>query len=372
MFASNLTPADQQDQGRFESISFMSDPKDRLFRHLALLRLIPRAPKSISTTELQQKLKAEEFNIDPRTLQRDLSGRLALDFPLLCDETQRPYQWSFPKDTPRFDFPALDTPTAMAFALAESHLNKLLPPSVLTLLAPHFDLAQRQLQGLEHNKLARWGNCVRTVPNGKALQPAEVDANIWAQVATALLEARQLEVVYLSRSKGENKTLRIHPAGMVSRHSVSYLIATVEGYSDYRQFALHRIQQATCLDASAREQAGFEIDQYLNSGGFNNVGPVELVDLVADVSPQIAWLLNETPLGAQQTLETLQGSDWQRLSARVPNDQETLWWVFGLGESLRLYEPHSWRDVIQAKLSKTQALYAQPTLHGAVACEEVS
>ena len=284
MFASNLTPADQQDQGRFESISLMSDPKDRLFRHLALLRLIPRAPKSISTTELQQKLKAEEFNIDPRTLQRDLSGRLALDFPLLCDETQRPYQWSFPKDTPRFDFPALDTPTAMAFALAESHLNKLLPPSVLTLLAPHFDLAQRQLQGLEHNKLARWGNCVRTVPNGKALQPAEVDANIWAQVATALLEARQLEVVYLSRSKGENKTLRIHPAGMVSRHSVSYLIATVEGYSDYRQFALHRIQQATCLDASAREQAGFEIDQYLNSGGFNNVGPVEQVDLVADVS----------------------------------------------------------------------------------------
>lgn len=372
MFASNLTPADQQDQGRFESIFLMSDPKDRLFRHLALLRLIPRAPKSISTTELQQKLKAEEFNIDPRTLQRDLSGRLALDFPLLCDETQRPYQWSFPKDTPRFDFPALDTPTAMAFALAESHLNKLLPPSVLTLLAPHFDLAQRQLQGLEHNKLARWGNCVRTVPNGKALQPAEVDANIWAQVATALLEARQLEVVYLSRSKGENKTLRIHPAGMVSRHSVSYLIATVEGYSDYRQFALHRIQQATCLDASAREQAGFEIDQYLNSGGFNNVGPVEQVDLVADVSPQIAWLLNETPLGAQQTLETLQGSDWQRLSARVPNDQETLWWVFGLGESLRLYEPHSWRDVIQAKLSKTQALYAQPTLHGAVACEEVS
>lgn len=348
----------------------MSDPKDRLFRHLALLRHIPRAPKSISTSELQKKLKAEEFNIDSRTLQRDLSGRLALDFPLLCDESRRPYLWSFPKDTPRFDFPALDTPTALAFALAQSHLGKLLPPSVLELLAPHFDLAQRQLQGLEHNKLVHWLNCVRAVPNGKALQPAEVQASIWSPVATALLEARQLEMVYLSRSKGENKTLRVHPAGMVSRHCVSYLIGTVEGYSDYRQFALHRIKHAVCLDAPVREQADFDIDQYVHSGGFNNPGPVEFVDLVADVSPQIAWLLSETPLGSQQTLKQLPDSDWQRLNARVPNDQETLWWVFGVGESLRLYEPQGWVDEILVRLNKIQGLYTRPKLHCANACEE--
>ena len=348
----------------------MSDPKDRLFRHLALLRHIPRAPKSISTSELQKKLKAEEFNIDSRTLQRDLSGRLALDFPLLCDESRRPYLWSFPKDTPRFDFPALDTPTALAFALAQSHLGKLLPPSVLELLAPHFDLAQRQLQGLEHNKLVHWLNCVRAVPNGKALQPAEVQGSIWSPVATALLEARQLEMVYLSRSKGENKTLRVHPAGMVSRHCVSYLIGTVEGYSDYRQFALHRIKHAVCLDAPVREQADFDIDQYVHSGGFNNPGPVEFVDLVADVSPQIAWLLSETPLGSQQTLKQLPDSDWQRLNARVPNDQETLWWVFGVGESLRLYEPQGWVDEILVRLNKIQGLYTRPKLHCANACEE--
>lgn len=370
MFPSGLMLANHQDQGRYELTALMSDPKDRLFRHLALLRHIPRAPKSISTSELQKKLKAEEFNIDSRTLQRDLSGRLALDFPLLCDESRRPYLWSFPKDTPRFDFPALDTPTALAFALAQSHLGKLLPPSVLELLAPHFDLAQRQLQGLEHNKLVHWLNCVRAVPNGKALQPAEVQASIWSPVATALLEARQLEMVYLSRSKGENKTLRVHPAGMLSRHCVSYLIGTVEGYSDYRQFALHRIKHAVCLDAPVREQDDFDIDQYVHSGGFNNPGPVEFVDLVADVSPQIAWLLSETPLGSQQTLKQLPDSDWQRLNARVPNDQETLWWVFGVGESLRLYEPQGWVDEILVRLNKIQGLYTRPKLHCANACEE--
>ncbi|HCL3956176.1 TPA: WYL domain-containing protein, partial [Pseudomonas aeruginosa] len=197
----------------------MSAPKDRLFRHLAMLRLIPRAPKSISTTDLLDKLKAECFDIDMRSLQRDLVGRLSLDFPLQCDESQRPYRWSFSKDTPQFDFPALDTPTALAFVLAGSHLRKLLPPSVLGLLAPHFDLAQRQIFGLERNNLAHWVKNVRALPNGKALQPAEVDPLIWAQVAAALLERRQLKILYLSRSKGEYKTLCLHPVGMVSRHS---------------------------------------------------------------------------------------------------------------------------------------------------------
>jgi predicted DNA-binding transcriptional regulator YafY len=348
----------------------MSDPKDRLFRHLALLRLIPRAPRAISTNELLQRLKAENFDIDQRTLQRDLIGRLALDFPLLCDERQRPYLWSFPKDTPQFDFPALDTPTALAFVLAESHLSKLLPPSVLNLLLPHFDLARRQLQGLEHNRLAHWARRVRALPNGKALQPADVDAAIWSQVATALLEARQLEIIYLSRSKGGCKTLRIHPAGMVSRHSVSYLIGTVDGYTDVRQFALHRIQQAACLDAPSSVQRDFEIDHYILSGGFNSPGPTRQHELLADVSPQIAWLLNETPLATEQSLELLPDSDWQRLRARVPDDQETLWWVFGLGENIRLHEPKSWAEIIKAKLIKTDALYAQPTITNAHARQE--
>lgn len=335
----------------------MSDPKDRLFRHLALLRLIPREPRSISTAELLQRLRAEQFDLDLRTLQRDLTGRLGLDFPLLCDESQRPYRWSFPKNTPQFDLPALDTPTALAFALAESHLAKLLPPSVLNLLAPHFELAQRQLQGLQHNTLAHWAKHVRAVPNGKALQPAPIEDAVWSDVAAALLEARQLDIVYQSRSKGDQKTLRIHPAGIVSRHSVSYLLGTVAGYNDVRQFALHRIHQAKCLEEAAHVQADFEIDHYLQGGGFNSVGPVAHHTLIADVAPSIAWLLKETPLSAEQTLTPLPGSDWQRLHAQVPDDQETFWWVFGLGESIHLHQPVSWTQAIAEKLSKMTALY---------------
>ncbi|MDR1850226.1 MAG: WYL domain-containing protein [Zoogloeaceae bacterium] len=338
----------------------MTISKDRLFRHLAMLRLIPRAPRSISAPELLEKLRAEQFEIDLRSLQRDLAGRLSLDFPLQCDERERPYRWSFPKDAPQFGFPALDTPTALAFVVAERHLRKLLPPCVLSLLTPHFDLAHRQIFGMERNPLAHWAASVRALPNGKALEPAEVDPHIWDQVAMALLERRQLEIRYLSRSKGEHKTLRVHPAGMVSRHSVSYLIGMVEGYADARQFALHRIEAANCLDEPAREPAGFDVDDYIQKGGFNNPGPVGQQMLVADVAPQVAWLLRETPLSAEQSLKPLPESDWQRLRAEVPDDQETLWWLFGLGEHVRIHAPESWILAIKTRAESMVKLYSQP------------
>ncbi|PLY36053.1 WYL domain-containing protein [Pectobacterium carotovorum] len=337
----------------------MSDPKDRLFRHLELLRLIPREPRSISTPELLQKLKEREFEIDLRTLQRDLGGRLSRDFPLLCNEDARPYRWSFPRNMPQLDFPALDTPTALAFAFAENYLEKLLPPSVLRLLEPHFAMANRQLQGLEHNGLAHWANHVRALPNGKVLQPAEVDANIWDQVSTALMEKRQLQIMYLSRSKGEPKSLHIHPVGLVARYSISYLIGTVDGYNDLRQFALQRIQKAERLDAPAIEHKDFDIDRYIASGAFSSRQSEKEVELIADVHPQIAWLLRETPLSQRQTLEPLSGNDWLRLRAYVPLDQETLWWIFGLNDNIRVYEPDSWVTEIRDKNKKVKEMYKE-------------
>ena len=113
------------------------------------------------------------------------------------------------------------TPTALALYLAESHLNGLLPQSVLDQLGAQFRKARNYLDDLGHNGLAHWARRVRTLPNGKALLPAQVDAQVWAQVCAALLESRQLEIDYLSRSKAERKQLRIHPAGLVSRHSTS-------------------------------------------------------------------------------------------------------------------------------------------------------
>lgn len=161
-----------------------SDPKDRLFRLITLLRLIPRAPAHISTPELHSKLKVQGFDTTLRTLQRDLNTKLSAEFPLLSYEEGNTNYWSFRKDTPPWNFPSLDLPVALAFLLAESHLGKLLPTGMLQLLEPYFVQAGDQLKVQEHMPPAKH---VRALPNGKALLPAKVDDYAWITVSTALI-----------------------------------------------------------------------------------------------------------------------------------------------------------------------------------------
>ncbi|HGN1667883.1 TPA: helix-turn-helix transcriptional regulator [Pseudomonas aeruginosa] len=334
----------------------MSEAKDTLLRLIALLRLIPREPARIATPTLQEKLKDSGFPVSLRTVQRDLE-RLSIPFALQCDESVSPFRWSLAKKAP-VDLSAITPPMALALYLAESHLKTLLPQSMLDQLSPEFRKAHDCLDSMENNGLAHWARRVRAHPNGKSLQPAQIAPQVWEQTSTALLEHKQLQISYLSRSKTELKRLLIHPAGLVSRHAISYLIGSVDGYDDLRQFALHRIHQAECLDAAARTHDDFEIDSYIRQD-FNTTAPIEQVELVADVSPQIAWLLGETPLSPEQSLEPLPGSDWKCLRAWVPDDQETLWWVFGLGENVRVHEPQSWVQEIQHKADRLRCLYEQ-------------
>jgi predicted DNA-binding transcriptional regulator YafY len=74
----------------------------------------------------------------------------------------------------------------------------------------------------------------------------------------------------------------------------------------------------------------------------------------------VAWLLQEAPFNAEQKIEPIPGSDWQRVRAMVSNNQETLAWIFGMGEGIRVHQPASWRDTIKSKLQKMAALYSEP------------
>jgi predicted DNA-binding transcriptional regulator YafY len=323
----------------------MSGRQDTLFRHLALLQLIPRAPHYRATTTLQALLEERGFNTELRTLQRDLE-KLSAHFPLLCDRDTRPFRWSF---DPAFksNLPALDTATALTLVLAEEYLRGLLPQIAIDQLAGQFENARKYLEGLNGNRLAHWSNYVKAIPNGKALIPAPIEHDVWQLVTDALLNHYALDVEYRSRSKDAHKTYTLHPLGIVARHSVSYLLATVNGYDDVRQFALHRIVSIKASEQPYRSKADFCVDQYISTGAFGYPLDEQSVKLKARIRPEVAWLLSETPLSEVQTLCTDPDQDgWCRLEAEVPNDQQTQWWIQGFGSAIDVLEPKSWRETI--------------------------
>lgn len=323
----------------------MSEIRETLFRYLTMLQLIPRSPGRVATPVLLEKLRERGFHIDARSLQRDLRDKLALHFPLICDDSQKPYRWYFDRDF-HCPLPALDVPGALTLVLAEEYLRGLLPPVVVGQLAPQFTDARRLLDDLEGNGLSQWAKRVRAIPNGKALLPAPMDEHVWQVVTQALLEQTSLDVHYLSRSTERERQFTLHPQGLVSRHSVTYLLATVNDYSDIRQFALHRLVQASISTAHWREAKDFDLDDYIQGGAFGYRQSLEDVTLTANVAPQVAWLLAETPLSVSQRLTPLVDSDWQQLEATVPDDQQTLWWLMGMGANVEVLEPEGWRKEI--------------------------
>lgn len=339
----------------------MSDPKDPLARLLVLYSLIPRHPNRAATSTLHEKLRERGFNISPRTLQRDLANKLAPYFPIGCDDEKPPYRWYRVADTMDDPLISESPPGALALHLIEQYLTGILPQSVLDHLASRFRTAQNYLSSLEANSVAHWAKRVRALPPGKALIPAALVPGVWENVSIALMEQKQLAVNYLSRSKAEHKLLTLNPLGLVSRHSITYLVATVDGYTDPRRFALHRIQHCNVLGPvvqTGQQPTEFDIDEYIASGAFGwHQGNGETTELVADISPQVAWLLNETPLSTDQRIEPQPDTDWKRLYATVPMDQETLWWIFGLNSQIRVRAPGEWVEDIKEKVAEMIEIY---------------
>lgn len=319
----------------------MGAKHDTLFRTLAMLQIIPKEPRYKATSTIHATLEEKGFKISLRTIQRDLNA-LTAHLPLICLEGDGENRWSlsFHYNDQKV---GLDTPTALTLVLAHEYLSGLLPQIAVDQIAPQFEAARRFLNGLPSNHYSGWASRVKAIPNGKTLIPAQIKSGIWESVSEAVLEEYAIDVTYLSRTHNEPKHYTLHPQAIVVRHSVSYLLATVNDYDDIRQFATHRIQQAEHSNKAFRPLNSFDLNEYINHGGFSYQQSLARVCLKARVKNEIAWLLSETPLSLEQDLSQAD-EGWYWLKANVPDDQQTLWWIQGYGAAIDVHEPKQWRE----------------------------
>lgn len=335
----------------------MPSNQDTLFRHWHMLRLIPRYPSKITVRALSQRLGQEGFNITVRTLQRDLQD-LCTIFPLVVDDQDKPFGWSWQKDAASFDLPGLTVPEALTLAMVEQYLAQMLPVSVTEQLKPHFKAAHQRLDHDENlPKQGRsWLDKVRTVPPNQPLIPPQINHTIQQEVSYALLHEKQLKILY--RKKGEQSTneYRIHPLGMVQRGPVLYLHCRMFDYEDTRILAIHRIEEATALADNAIYPPDFDMDNEIQQGvwGF---GSGDLIELVLRFTAIAGEHLSETPLSDNQTLETL-ADGYLLVRATVPDTQQLFWWLLGFGHQVEVVAPLELRGQLQESLLKTLSLYS--------------
>jgi predicted DNA-binding transcriptional regulator YafY len=307
---------------------------DTLLRQWAMLRLIPRHPRKIDSASLQRGLHNLGYEINVRTIQRDLN-KLSSVLPLLSDQS-KPQGWWWQADADVLDMPGLDPQSALVFKMAEQHLSKTLPSATLESLRPWFKAAngvlEKQAGGTE-----KWLNNVRIIPRGQPLLPPVVDPVVQEVVYRALFESKKLAIRYLAHRAPQPHDFEVNPIALVQRDHLIYIVCTLGESTETRLLVMHRMQSARLLDTLAVVPDDFDLDAYIAAGGLGyQVGSIILLE--AELTAAVAAILTETPLSADQALQELSSGRFH-LTASVADTKELRAWLRGFGRNIRIISP---------------------------------
>ena len=327
-----------------------------LFRQWEMLRLLPRPPSPpVAAQQLVEKLEGSGFAVDERTVQRDL--QTLKDFlPIELIGGTRPYRWRWEKAA-SLNIPGVTLPEALALRLVEQHLTPLLPTSMLDVLGGLFRDAEKKLNCVaDINPAKSWLSKVRVVSPTQPLLPPKVDVRIQHIVYDALLRGLQVGVVYQGRQKEMPSRMPLHVLGLLQRGPVTYLVATAKDHTDIRLFALHRIQEATLLEAPVHIPEGFDLDAWLETGAMGFTRTDKPLLLYARFSADAVFHLRETPLSQDQTI-VLEADGRYLVTATVNDTQQLRWWLLGFADGCEVLEPRELREQIAAALRSASDQY---------------
>jgi len=327
---------------------------EAMARQWEILKMIPGREPGITAKSIVNRLDLNGVTVSKRTVERDLN-QLSLLFGLVTDSDEKPYHWYW-MDGQGVDLPSMTLADALSLKIVEDNLKPLLPQAILESLQQRFNAANDKLVAMEStNKNASWLNKVRNVSPSLSLIPPEINSNVLGTVQEALLNDKQIDLHYQSFNQENIKPQIINPLALIQRGNISYLVATAFEYTDYRLYAVHRMQSAVILERVVKKSKDFDIDDFINKGEMN-FGSCKPLRLKASISNDLKKILDETPLSSDQVMTG--GSDDFMVAATVEDTWQLFWWLLSQGSDIEVIKPLRLRNKIKKELSHALERYA--------------
>ena len=328
---------------------------DTTIRYLTMLRMIPRYPRVTTANLLQQGLADHGFQINLRSVQRDLD-KLSGWFPLVANEDTSPFEWAYDATATSNMIPALDLPAALTIELARAYLTPVLPQRALDHLKPHFEEARQTLDQQRH-PMGRWPDRVRVINRGLITRPPEVNGSVLETVSEALLRGCQCSLWYRARHWEEHQWIQVHPYGLIMRDPNIYLVCWMEDRKEIRQLVLHRANDAQLSEEPAAGVKDFDLDHYIHSGAMGQLLSREPLQLQLRCDRPMLSHLEESPLGIDQITEDV-SDDQFNLTVTVGDTQDLRWWLVAQAGHLDILGPDWLREAVQQELQDAAARQA--------------
>jgi len=320
---------------------------DALQRQWKILELIPRFPNSISINSIITRLEEQQIELPTyRTIQRDLDTLMGV-FPHLKNEKKEGANcWYIGSDDGVLEIPKMESPTALAFYLAEKSLNTQLPPNALEHLQPHFGTAQKLLDK-SSSQYATWRDKVRVLPQTQQLIPPAIDPLVLNNIYKSLLDNCRFECKYFARQSDQYKSYLVNPLALIFRGTVTYLVCTIKDYTDIRLLSLHRFVEAIPTDDPRTIPTGYDLDRYIEEGHVDFlVG--EYIDLEMLIDEEVAIHLRESLLAENQQI-IRQDNEQSLFKAHVRDTGQLRWWLLGFADQIEIVSPLALREEFKQK-----------------------
>ena len=312
-------------------------------RQIAMLELIPRSPRKTYTKEIKNKLADRGFEIDERSIQRDLVA-LERTLPLVCDSRDKPYGWSWAKSSEGIQAPAMDPVEALTLSLAEQYLEPLMPKASFKRVGIFFDRANAVLKEQSPKLINRWRQRVRVLPEMLRFKRPQINSEVEQALYEAAFEGKQIMAQYRKRGESESNLRHIHPLGIVMKGSINYLICMMdEDKKNPRYLPMHRFLQVEILNEKVREPKGFDLDEFTHTNNLSFEYSKKLYTFQAIFDYTTAAHLIETPLNSSQ--KTIRQSDGRLLvSGRMTDTLQFEQWLMSFGSSVEIISPKKLRN----------------------------
>ena len=317
---------------------------DSVLRMIKMTELIKRYPVKVTASEVKQGLDNFGYETSLRTVQRDLN-ELSRIFPIECDDRSTPFGWSWKKDSPGYEFPAMDPVQALTFSLAAQYLEPLMPKASFKRVEKFFQRAEQVLTDNEKSKILRWRKRVRVIPESIRFKEAKIEPELRHKIYKAVFEGNQIEGFYRKRGNKVSDRRHIHPLGIVVKGSITYLICMMdEDPINPRYLPIHRFESIDIIENSkAIQPSGFNLDKFLHKSNLGFEFSEKLYTFEAIFDKTMAIHLTETKLNNTQTVKEL--SDSRLLvKARVPDTLQFEQWLMSFGDKVEILAPKSLRE----------------------------
>ena len=225
---------------------------------------------------------------------------------------------------------------ALTLRTAIEHASIQLPLEATAYLMGQSARIERALQREGAEVRIPWADKVRVAPSATQRERPRVARAVLETIYHCLAAERRIRAVLPMPDRAGSTRLEISPLGLVYQHESLLLVGWVHERSAVEAIDLERIREAIALDDSIERPEGFDLDEFIWSGGIDD-DRNEPLRVQLQCSHRLAHIWRHKPLGRDQVISDSMGKSF--IEATCEDNDLFLGYLFSLGTDVTVIGP---------------------------------